>query len=84
MTYSKLFARYLVYCELSTKVIKGLNYKSYLDMKSSEFKVITYPPIKPNVPIFLFGRTACGLDFAIFWRIYAYNPIPLPPILEEE
>lgn len=34
MTYSKLLGRYLVYCESSAKVLKGINYKSYLDMKN--------------------------------------------------
>lgn len=33
MRYSKLIARYLLYCETSEKVVKGISYKHYLDMK---------------------------------------------------
>ncbi len=33
MGYSKLIARYLLYCEISEKVVKGISYKHYLDMK---------------------------------------------------
>lgn len=36
MTYSKLLSRYLAYCESSEKVVKGINYKSYLDMKCKQ------------------------------------------------
>ncbi len=30
---SKLIARYLLYCKTSKKVVKGISYKHYLDMK---------------------------------------------------
>ena len=33
MGYSELIARYLLYCETSEKVVKGISYKHYLDMK---------------------------------------------------
>lgn len=33
MGYSKLIARYLLYSETSEKVVKGISYKHYLDMK---------------------------------------------------
>lgn len=33
MGYSKLIARYFLYCETSEKVVKGISYKHYLDMK---------------------------------------------------
>lgn len=36
MTYSKLLARYLAYCESSEKVVKGVSYKHYLDMKNKQ------------------------------------------------
>ena len=36
MIYSKLIARYLLYCEASEKVVKGVGYKHYLDMKHKQ------------------------------------------------
>lgn len=36
MIYSKLIARYLLYCETSERVVKGISYKHYLDMKHKQ------------------------------------------------
>ncbi|GEM_PF-2778640 len=36
MIYSKLIARYLLYCETSERVVKGISYKHYLDLKSKQ------------------------------------------------
>lgn len=36
MIYSKLIARYLLYCETSEKFIKEISYKHYLDMKHKQ------------------------------------------------